>query len=320
MSQIEITILKQGNRYKNVLSACFFTMADAYRKFDVYKSDLKKFLQSTKQINGFEIRLYTDDSGKDFVLDEVGDFPDVTVLHYDCPPFREGKGHTGAFGTIVRFLPLFEKGLDIVWISDIDLDRSIITLDIVEMMERNGADIFIPSAFCYQRKPWVGDVLKHPIQAGRFISKIKFSKQLLTNFIQRLIDGKYSELIKSINEYNRQKAPNDMFPYGMDEAFLNSSIYSSIRKHNVKVIVRKDFFTRNFLVYDIEGFPQEDIRVLDRYYKNPTHDLFKQVKQIYKKYVPMMLETRPCMQELLDRMSDFKKSFLIFLLLESNDL
>lgn len=316
MSQIEIAVLKQGNQSKNVISVAFFTMKNSYRPIEFYKAKLKTFIQRKKALVGFETRIYTDNSGKDIAL-QVAD-EDTTVLQYNCEPFRDGDGHTGTFGTIVRFLPLFEKDLDIVWISDIDIHRSFLDMNILKVMKKNNANVYIDNIVCYERKPWAH--VKHPIVAHRFISKVRFPRQIFTNFLKGLIDGKYSDLIDLINEHNDRKTPNGKFPYGMDEAFLNGSLYNSIKRHDIKVLVRKDFFTQSFLVYGIEGFPQKDVDILSSYYRTPSPELFRKIKDIYKRYVPMLVEKYPCMQEILDNMPEFRNSFEMFFLADSKDL
>lgn len=307
MSQIDINVLKQGTVSKNVISISFFAMKNSYRPIEFYQNKLKIFMDRKKSLRGFETRIYTDDSGKDICLQLADE--DTTVLHYNCEPFRDGEGHAGTFGSIVRFLPLFEKGLETVWISDIDIHPSFLDMKVLSAMQNNDCSVFIDSVLCYERKPWAD--VKYPIVAHRFISKITLSKQLFTRFLNQLSDGKMSDLIDEINEYNSPlKKPNSKFPYGMDEVFLNGPIYKSIFKQDIKVMFRKDFFTESFMVYNIEEFPEKYTNILKRYYKNPSNDLFKQVKEIYKEYTPMLIDKYPCMQELIDKLPSFKNSFV----------
>jgi len=63
-----IRCLKHGIRSKQVLSCCYFTMTDAYRYVEKYKRYFMKFLYQKRVLKGFETRVYTDDSGKDFIL------------------------------------------------------------------------------------------------------------------------------------------------------------------------------------------------------------------------------------------------------------
>ena len=123
-NNLEITILKQGTPSKKVLSVSFFTMKDAYRPKEYYEKNLQQFLSYKKILKGFETRIYTDDSGKDYALKATKNDPTVSIYHFNYPPLREEVGHIGTFGTFVRFLPLFESGLEVVWISDIDIFNS----------------------------------------------------------------------------------------------------------------------------------------------------------------------------------------------------
>jgi hypothetical protein len=99
-------------------------MADAYRKVEKYQHYLQKFLQQKQVLKGFETRIYTDDSGKEFALKVTKNDPTVSVYHFNYSPLREKIGHIGTFGTLIRFLPLFESGLETVWVSDIDIPDS----------------------------------------------------------------------------------------------------------------------------------------------------------------------------------------------------
>lgn len=307
MSQIEINVLKQGNISNNVISIAFFAMKNSYRPITFYQQKLKEFMNRKKSLKGFETRIYTDDSGKKFCL-KIAD-EDTTVIHYNCEPFRDGEGHVGTFGSIVRFLPLFEKDLETVWVSDIDIHPSFLDMSVLSAMDRNKCSVFIDSVLCYERKPWAD--VRYPIVAHRFISKLTFSKQIFTRFLNQLIDGKMKEMIDEINEYNSPlKKPNSKFPYGMDEVFLNGPIYKSIFKQSEKVMFRKDFFTESFMVYNVEGFPDKYKFILKEYYRNPSNELFKKVKDIYEEYAPMLLDKYPCMQELVDKLPSFKNSFV----------
>ena len=91
MSQIEIKILKQGTEHKKVISACFFTMKDAYRNFERYITSLKIFLNEVdKSRPDFCVRIYTDDSAKDTLLELIEPYPQVSIYHFNFPPLREG--------------------------------------------------------------------------------------------------------------------------------------------------------------------------------------------------------------------------------------
>jgi hypothetical protein len=307
MSQIEIKVLKQGRQSSHVLSTCFFTMSGAYRKVDVYKQNLKSFVDKRTSLSGFETRIYTDNTGKDFVLELVKDKEDVTVLQYDCPYFREGDGHTGTFGTIVRFLPLFEKGLETVWISDIDIVDGFLNPDLVTLLKKNKCDLFIDSLICYERKPFAN--VDTPIVGYRFISTVTFPKQVLTHYLTKVINGDLDEFIQLLNDTNERKQPNPKFPYGMDEAFLNGPLYNNIRRHSLKALNHKSYNIPNFIVHNASNVLKKEIDLFRRYYQSPSPAVFRQVKQIYKKYLPEVIPKYPCLQEFSDKLDTFTKNF-----------
>lgn len=325
MSQIEITVLKQGRVSDKVLSCAFFRMVSGgYREFGKYETNLKKFLEASRVLTGFEVRIYTDDTAKDFCVSLAEKYMHVSVYHYNCELFKEDDGHTGTFGTIVRFMPLFEKDLKVVWISDIDVKSTFFDLKIISAMKQNKCDVFIDSLVCYNNKPWAA--VNYPIVAHRFVSFLTFQKQLLTRFLNKLHDGDYADLIKLTNEFNLAKKkvtiPNDRFPYGMDEAFINGPIYNSIKRRNANAMIYINyFFIQNYIVYTLKDqIPQSVIDDMARYYKYPDPNLFPKMKRIYLKYVPMILDAYPCMQEFLDILPAMKNTFIKVSVIPTSEL
>jgi len=303
MSQIDIKILKQGTQHPNIISCSFFTMQDAYRSFGKYQSQLRRFLEQVKDLN-YEVRIYTDDTGKDFAL-KVATAPNVSVLHYNCEPFRQDKGHIGTFGTLVRFLPLFEKH-ESVWISDIDIPDHYLDDDFK-------GDIKICSQICYERKVYGR---KHTILAGKFISRIQFPKLLLTNFIKKLLTGKYQKEIDELNSQNTRKPPS-AFPYGVDELFLNWPVYDWIRKHDINLTVETDMLVTNMLTKNF-NLPEKDEALLAEFYRNPRKQLMPRMKTVYKKWLPLI--DHPCIKELLDTLDSYETNFIKKLYIKSSEL
>jgi len=295
MSQIDIQILKQGTVSKKVLSCSFFTMQDAYRPVGQYQGNFMNFLKHTKHMTDFEIRVYTDDSGSDFLLDATKDKPNVTVLHYDFPPLREKKGHIGTFGTLVRFLPMFEDH-DIVWVSDIDVTDKVFDKQILRLMDKHKTSLFYDINICYkERKPYGRN---YTILAGRMIFKIMFPKAMLTRFINKLVSGELEDNIQTLNSYNKNKSSSKV-PYGIDEHFLNHNIYDYVKRHNITVLTNKIFLIEGILYQ--AGFSESEINFAKQYYKQPTKEQFTKIKKLIKEKIPSVLEKYPCMQELLDK-------------------
>jgi hypothetical protein len=312
MSQIEITVLKQGKVSRNVLTCCLFTTGDLYRVFNQYVGDFKRFLTQTEHLKTFEVRVYTDDTAKDIVLEAAGDNPRVTVLHFNCPQFREGTGHVGMFGTLVRFLPMFED-LDTVWCSDIDIPSRYLDDKLYDHVIHKKVDFMISTFICYERKVWG---TKNTILAGRFISRIQFPRRLLTLFLNRISDGKLSEKIEEINTANTRK-PRSNFPYGMDEYFLNTYVYNWLKAHNSRILVQKEYLDFGIL---FRMNNQENKRLLLDYYYRPSYSVFLKIKKILLKYVPEFLADHPCYEELLVVLPKLKDSFIVFKLFDGSEL
>jgi hypothetical protein len=320
MSQIDITILKQGIPGKKVLSCSLFKMTAAYRDFSKYERHFTQFLKyASKYLKDFVVRVYTDDSAKEECLRLSRDHDFVSVYHYNCPPLRDGPGHAGIFGMFPRFLPLFEEGLDIVWVTDIDITDSFLNPKLITAMKRNKADVFIASGLCAERKPWLH--VKYPIIAHKFISFKTFPRQLLTRFLTKLISGEFDEFVAEINEYNtRSKTPTPV-PYGMDEAFLNSSLYNYIKKKDLTVLVYKDYFVvNNMFTYKIENFPEKYDEYLKTYYRTQDSKMFPKAKAIYLQSIPKVVDIYPCLQEFIDVADQLKTSFVKVILIPSSEL
>ena len=312
MSQIEIKVLKQGTLSRNVLTCCLFTTGDAYRHFNQYVGDFKRFLIQTNHLTTFEVRVYTDDTAKDIVLEASEGNPRVTVLHYNCPQFREGNGHVGMFGTLVRFLPIFED-LDTVWSSDIDIPSRYLDKKLYDTVVHKKIDFMISTYVCYEKKVWGTN---NTILAGRFISRIQFPRALFTRFLNMVSAGKLNEKIEEININNTRKTRSD-FPYGMDELFLNTYVYNWLKQHNTRILVQKEYLDFG-ITFKLRDTVQKNL-LLDYYYR-PSHSVFLKIKKFLIEQLPQFLGSHPCYQELHNMLPKLKDSFIVFKLLDGSEL
>jgi hypothetical protein len=313
MSQIITKVLKQGIKYPNIIACSFFTMEDAYRSFEKYQRHLQRFLGQVKQLQNFEVRIYTDDTGSEYAL-KVSKDSNISVIHFDCPEFREGKGHTGTFGTLVRFLPLFEKH-EIVWIADIDIPDFFVSQKNLDEMFEHSCDFKLSSRICYERKVYGR---KYTMEAGRLISTVQLPKRLLTSFITKLIDGKYEKEIQELNAQNTRK-PFSKFPYGVDELFLNWPVYDWIKKGEYKIFVETDMLVTQMLIKNVK-IPKKDEEIISTFYHEPQKKLIPKMKEIYKRWIPEILNKYPCLQILLDKLNNFKENFDEKIFIKSSEL
>ena len=314
MSQIEIRILKQGTETKKVISVSFFTMRDAYREFFKYINRLENLLKVATNVRPeFSIRVYTDDSGKDIALQLAEPYDHVSVYHYNFEAFREEIGHIGTFGTLPRFLPMFEKDLEIVWVSDIDVPDK--WFDILPLEEFNYV-----THVCYENKQY-GRTWS--IIASSMVSRIQFPKQLLTKFINNLVDNSFSEMVDNLNSDNsRRKKPYSRVPYGIDEFFLNTSIYNYLIRHNSIVSIKKDYFIgmNQFLGYSGKLTAAEK-KTIQLYYDDISNrQIVSDIKKILVKYKDWIMDSKLCYHDTFKLLNSFKNSFSKRYVLEGKEL
>ena len=308
-SNLKLTVLKQGRPSKNVLSVSFFKMKDPYKtKENFYEGNLILFLHQKNRFRGFEIRIYTDNSGKDFTMNAVKDDPTVTVIHFNDPRFREESIHSGTFATFIRFLPLFEPGLEIVWVSDIDVPDSYLNLSFLSSMKAHNATFSYMNYACYEKKVYGRP---YTILAGTMISMHTFPKQLFTNFIDELANPTTSlqTSIDALNKISTERGrPSYKIPYGIDEVFTNGPLYNYLIDQSISCFIRKDYEYSKSYLYSIVS--KEDYFIFYQYYRNPTHQLFEKAKSIFKKNLPSVVHQHPCLQEMLKIVDTFKTSFM----------
>ena len=314
MSQIKITVLKQGKVSRNVISCSYFTMESAYRSFNKYTVALKEFLGHTHaKLRDFEVRIYTDDTGKDIALHVSKNYPSVSVLHYDCPQFREGKGHVGLFGTLVRFLPHFED-LDIAWCSDIDLLGYSFDREVIKRLEDNSCNIYISNfKNCYERNSWSP---KTHIVANKFITRTQFPRALLTRFLNNISNGIFDDTIELLNRANHSKPPSKV-PYGVDELFLNRYMTNSIKNNNYRVIIDKEYrlmATRMVLT-------EEEDAIFYRHYLNPSYENFIKLKRILQTAPPKeKYKNDLCFKELKEALPLLKRQSFLTVIVDGKDI
>lgn len=321
MSQIKIKILKQGKPSDKVLSCAFFTMSSAYRSFNKYEHQLRLMIHNSRVLKGFETRIYTDDTGASIALDIAEKYPDVSVYHFDCPAFREGEGHTGTFGTLVRFLPMFED-LKTVWISDIDVNYQKDWFSPALLRHVSKYDVFAENRICYERRPWNAGK-RFPFVAYRLIFNVTFPKRILTHYINKLIDGSYAEDIRQINEYNVRKSPNSKFPYGMDEFFLNVIIYEYIKRKNMRCLFRKDYELDGWFL-NTDDLSERDKQLVSKYSHTKTKEMLERVKPVYRKGIRLFMEKDPekfgCFREVAERLDTFRDEMVSWFSVEGRHL
>jgi hypothetical protein len=221
------------------------------------------------------------------------------------------------FGTLVRFLPMFED-LDIAWCSDIDIPRYYLDPVVLKQMSNQKTDIYINTYICYERKAWGR---RNTIVVNKFITKIQFPRALMTRFLNMLSDGKLNERLAAINQQNTSAntpKPLSKVPYGTDELFINTYVYNWIVNKNVRTMLDRDY-AAPWLMFKL--LSKEHRILIQKYYYYPTQSKFLQIKKILEKAEPdpAILEEE-CYKDFLKTLPKLKNSFVARFVINSENL
>lgn len=200
--------------------ALFRIPGGAYRRFDKYVDATTDSIRACPR--DCDIRLYVDDS----IGDTWRKWSGIEVVRFSCPPFRSGRGHDGTFGSIVRFLPLFQwpGGYEAVWVADVDLPavRWKEGREHLERMIQLGYSLGYFTILCYN-KLWASG--EYPVVNLRVLGRRAMGDaSTIDRFLTRVLGGEYSELAERLIERNERAGRGHaarLFPYGFDELFSN---------------------------------------------------------------------------------------------------
>jgi len=256
-----IRINEITNRKNNLISMSIFKMEESYRDFNKYKINLLNLLNFLYTIkSNFDVRVYFDDSCIDELLLIAKEFPNFEFYKFNYSKMKNGNYHLGVLGTLSRFLPMFENEYEYeyVYITDIDMIPEKLK---IEYFNTDFNTIIFTKLF--YNTPW-NEKIKYPIMGGQFITKNKITIKIFNKFLEDVTTNKYQEIINKINEFNnkdkRKIKKISLFPYGMDEYFLNNIVYDYIIKGNVDIVIDTD------LIYIIKKiyYQYDNISDLDK--------------------------------------------------------
>ena len=105
----------------------------------------------------------------------------------------------------------------------------------------------------------------------------------------------------------------------MDEVFINEQVYNYLIRHNKKCFVKTIYNAQGFIAYLPEMTSKDKQYLLDYYY-HPSEKTVANVVDVYKKYIPLVLNKYPCLQLLLDNIPKFKDRTEIYQFVDGKDL
>ena len=287
-----------NNKY-NIISVSVFRLATNYKPMFLYYSGLRKLIDITPQyFEGYYLRIYFDDSiikpnyDNDEINNEIKEqwLPlieyakmksHVQLVKYHHSDFTYGLGHSGLFGTMVRFIPLFDydinNNVNIVYVADIDIFEELklglwnSINQLFSQFIKSKSKLHFRTKYCYyteNRFYRSGTELYtwRVIFAGTIISKMKFPKYLLDNFIECMKKDKAErkgtgceKINKFLNiEYEGYRTEDKIklmsitdFIYGIDEFFMNTDFMKYIfdNKINFSTSVYPDIVRSIYRIY-----------------------------------------------------------------------
>jgi hypothetical protein len=263
-------------KYDTCVSCSLFRMTKSYRDFSKYIRDLNKIVKNLDK--RMFIRLYIDESillEPSFVDLFNSNTENLEIVFFEFPDFQVQQDgqvyHDGTFGTMARFLSLYQKpslpnNIKYIWITDVDLPAGILDYSNIKEFKKDIHLSYFAKA-CNDRE-WIDNEVEFPILAGRIISKtdVEYPISDLEEFLSNVLNDKYSDLLTRIirnREGRSHQALATHFTYGFDELFVNKYLYKTMQQY--KRIVYLD------ILLDI-GIDNEKLHRLEyQVYKNVKH-------------------------------------------------
>jgi len=286
ISNIKLIKYYKEPEYKyNIVSVSVFRLENPYKDFDKYYNGLKRLVSLFLKNNVYEkyiLRIYFDDSiikathKNKLINEEINNkwkplFEElktnkkVQLVKYECSKLYDGLYHYGLFGTLMRFIPLFDyednKNINEVFINDIDIGSNTYKniKFIQDLIKKYNSTHFFYTYVCYLYQnrfvsldQELNDKEKlnfdYRTLAGYIYSKKKISKDIFNKFIKCLIDIKLEvrdiniecDILNKFKNYssrslNKSKTIRDVLKFGIDEFFLNYILIKHLINKNEQI-------------------------------------------------------------------------------------
>jgi len=250
---------------KYLLSTSFFYLKKSYKSSQRYIDGILKIIEFVEQNKFYILRIYYDESifqNEKYteLFDKIKTNKFVELYEYSCVGFIESKPfHIGTFGTLLRFLPLFENSnYEVIYILDIDdANYGYIKLYIESLMNSDKKFYFYNledygKKYFNQFNNKFGDA----IIANIYVKNYRFDIKIFTNFLDKIT--KSNKLFKQIENLNKntyafKNSSKDIIStYGLDEYFLNINLINTLKKKDIGWIKENlyfDYFINKLIKY-----------------------------------------------------------------------
>jgi hypothetical protein len=246
----------EPNHEYNVISTVVFRLENNYKNMGAY---YKQIFNMTNNFNqnfpdNFYLRLYFDNSiikksdneliNKEIdetwipLLKKLKKMPFVQLCWYKHTDFSLNNiFHAGIFGTIIRFLPIFDysfnKNIKTVIISDIDVSPEYMnyTKNSIKYTLKHNLNFFFRTSFCkgvagyHQTSSGIADTWLRIMAGTVIVNNYKFPKSILNNFFEQIYTKNYDENLQKFikmdvfNKHSHKANKDPVFRYGLDEFF-----------------------------------------------------------------------------------------------------
>lgn len=247
-------------KYKYLLSASLFYLKNSYKSAQRYVNGILKIIEFINYHDDYCFRLYYDQSV--FMYDKYSELmkflktiKKVELYEYSCSKFKCSKtSHIGTFGSMVRFMPLFEKTKDehweLVYIIDVD-DSNYCYIDMyVKSLMRAGSKkkfyFYDFENYKYKYMGKLNNKFDNVVLANIFVKNYLFDIKILVNYLDLLL--KSDDIYNMLNEINNESAivkkSNNLVikTYGLDEYFLNKYLIEMINEEQIGWITESFYF------------------------------------------------------------------------------
>lgn len=301
---IKPNIIKSNIKKKYLLSTSFFYLEKSYKSSDKYINGIEKVIEFVNQNEFYVLRIYYDktiflNSKYLELFEKIGTNEQVELCEYTCSTFlRSSPFHIGTFGTLLRFLPLFEKS-DFEVIFILDIDDSIyeyIKLYVNDLINSNKKFYFnILENYGERYLNKFNNKFGNTALANIYVKNYRFNIRIFTDFLNWI--SKSNKLFKTLEYINKKipkfkNATDDIVQtYGLDEYFLNICMINTLNGKDIGWIKENyyfDYFINNLLIknnrykfYDLvmKNYYLSIINILDNdsKYQNYTTDELKDI-------------------------------------------
>lgn len=227
---------------KLLISCSFYINKNKEMKY-IYNKYIKGLLDLYKWThkNNYILRIYYDNSAIEIINKYFINKKDIQLFKYHCDLFYNKTVHYNTFGTLIRFLPLFnikQHYHNYTYILDIDnVSNKISLYNKMIFMSNiiNKKSIYYSSKLGYKwGKQFKNMNVKYPILANTILNKnLVFDKDNILSFMYE--------------HYLDNKNINLLFEYGIDEIYLNKNFktdnyYCFVLKDKIMHSCFKDYY------------------------------------------------------------------------------